>query len=72
VLEPEKWDAYFWKGMIWACLGKNEMMLALLEKALAMKMPPILLAPLHWIEQESRDFFEQYIAQLLARYSITV
>ena len=67
-LEPEEWDAYFWKGMVCAALRRDEDAKAAVEKSLVVEMPPVLLAPLRWFEQDRPDFYERYVVPLLARY----
>jgi tetratricopeptide (TPR) repeat protein len=67
-LDPEEWDAYFWKGMACASLGRDEEALTALEKALAVGLPPVLLSPLHWLEQDKQDFYKNYVLTLLTRY----
>jgi tetratricopeptide (TPR) repeat protein len=62
------WDVLFWYGLTCASLGRNEDALAALEKALTLGLPPILLAPLRWLEQDKADFYEQYAKPILARY----
>jgi len=66
-LEPEEWDAYFWKGMVCAILRRDEDAKTAVEKSLEVDMPPVLLAPLRWFEQDRPDFYEQYVVPLLAR-----
>ena len=65
----EKWQAHFWKGMISAFLEQDEEAIAAIEKALDLELPPILLAPLHWFEQERPDFYEKHIVPLLAKHA---
>jgi len=69
LLEPEEWDAYFWKGMVCAALGRDEDAIMAIEKSLEVDMPPVLLAPLRWFEQDRPDFYERYVIPLLARYA---
>ena len=66
-LEPEKWDAYFWKGMVCATLRQDEDAKMAVEKSLEVDMPPVLLVPLRWFEQDRLDFYEQYVVPLMAR-----
>ena len=68
LLEPEGWDAYFWKGMVCASLERDTEAMAALERALALDLPPVLLAPLRWLEQDRPNFYEQFVAPLLGRY----
>jgi len=62
----EEWKAHFWKGMICAFLGQDEEAIAAIEKALDLELPPMLLAPLRWFEQEKPDFYGKYVVPLLA------
>jgi tetratricopeptide (TPR) repeat protein len=73
-LEPEAWDAYFWKGMLMAYYygGQNhlEEARAMIEKALKLEMPPVLLTPLYWLEKDRPEFFEKYARPLLEQYGV--
>jgi tetratricopeptide (TPR) repeat protein len=64
----EEWKAQFWKGMVCAFLGQEGEAITALEKALDLELPPILLIPLRWFEQERPDFYQKYVVPLLARY----
>ena len=66
LLEPEKWDAFFWKGMVCAALRRDEDAKAAVEKSLEVNMPPVLLAPLRWFERDRPDFYEINVVPLLA------
>lgn len=69
-LKPDEWDAYFWKGMICAYLGRNSAAIEAIEKALEVGLPPILLTQLYWLEQDRPDFFREYAEPLLKRYDV--
>ncbi|HVB24757.1 MAG TPA: tetratricopeptide repeat protein [Ktedonobacteraceae bacterium] len=71
-IEPEEWDAYFWKGMLCAYYyrGRHQMVAEAIEKALEVELPPILLTPLYWLETDRPEFFEQYARPLLERYGM--
>ncbi len=71
-LKPEEWDAYFWKGMLYAYYyrGRNPAAMEAVEKALEVGLPPVLLTPLHWLEKDLPDFYEQHAAPLLAQYEV--
>jgi tetratricopeptide (TPR) repeat protein len=69
-MTPEDWDAYFWKGMTCASLGQEEVAMAAIEQSLSLGMPPILLSPLHWFEQDKPDFYQKYVISLMARYDL--
>jgi tetratricopeptide (TPR) repeat protein len=51
-LEPEVWHAYFWKGMVCAVLRRDEDAKMAIKQSLEKDMPPVLLAPLRWFEQD--------------------
>lgn len=74
LLEPEKWDAYFWKAMLSAyyyqgqsSAGKTK---TLIEKSLQLGLPPILLTPLYWLEKDRPKIFESCAELLLLKYEI--
>jgi len=69
-LVPERCDAYFWKGMLCAYLGRNLVAMEALEKALAVDLPPVLLTPLHWQEKDRPNFYSEYAAPLLFQYNV--
>ncbi len=70
LLEPERWNAYFWKGMTYASLGSDEDAIAAIQKALELKLPPVLLIPLRWFEQDRPDFYQKYVVPLMARFDL--
>lgn len=70
VIRPQAEDAYFWKGMVCASLGRDKEAVAAIEKALELELLPVLLAPLRWFEQERPEFYEHYAVPVLARYSL--
>ena len=71
-LEPEEYDAYFWKGMICAYMDGDQNLTAVeaLKKALAIGLPTVLLAPLHWLERDRPDFYKDCVIALLNEYEI--
>jgi tetratricopeptide (TPR) repeat protein len=69
-LDPAINDAYFWKGMICASLQKDEEAMAAIARALELKLPPVLLTPLRWLDEERQDFCEKYVEPLLTRYNV--
>ena len=71
-LKPDKSDAYFWKGIDCASLGRDEEAMAAIEKALELELPPVLLTPLRWFEQDRPDFYEKYIVPLMVRYDLDI
>ncbi len=66
--EPENWDGHFWAGLVAASSGKDQEAKTAIEKALALKLPPVLLTPLRLLEQDQPAFYKDYAAPLLARY----
>lgn len=66
----ETWDGYFWKGIACASLGRDKEAIVAIEQSLKEDLPPILLAPLRWFEQDRPEFYEHYAAPLLARYDL--
>ncbi len=68
--EPDSWDGYFWAGLVAASCGKDQEAKTAIEKALTLKLPPLLLIPLRWLEQDQPAFYRDYVAPLLARYQL--
>jgi tetratricopeptide (TPR) repeat protein len=69
-LDPDSQDIFFWKGMVHAYLGQDDEAIAAIEKSLELDLPPILLSPLRWIEQDRSAFYQKYAAPLLARLEV--
>jgi hypothetical protein len=69
-LDVENEDAWFWKGVVCACLGRDETAIKSIEQALKAGLPPILLTPLYWLEQDSPNFYQEYAEPLLKRYEL--
>jgi tetratricopeptide (TPR) repeat protein len=71
-LLPEEWDAYFWKGMLRAYYYQTgyHMTIDAIEKSLERGLPPLLLLPLYWLEQERSGFFEKYALPLLKKHDV--
>lgn len=69
LLDPDTWDAYFWKAIVLASLQRDEEAKALVEKALENNLPPAFLAPLRWFEKDKPDFYQKYAVPLLAPFS---
>ena len=67
---PDEWDPYFWKGMVCASLGREVESMAAVEKALEVELPPVLLIPLRWFEEDKSDFYHKYVMPLMARYNL--
>jgi tetratricopeptide (TPR) repeat protein len=69
-LVPEYWDAYFWKGMICAYLGRNLVAIEAFNKAIDIGLPPLLLTPLYWLEKDRPNFYSEYAAPVLTRFNV--
>ncbi|HEY6285729.1 MAG TPA: tetratricopeptide repeat protein, partial [Ktedonobacteraceae bacterium] len=73
-LDPQKWDAYFWKGMLIAYyyrgLHHAQEAMDMIERSLAAGLPPVLLTPLYWLEKDIPNLFVQYARPLLLRYDV--
>jgi tetratricopeptide (TPR) repeat protein len=65
-----EWDAPFWLGMTYLALDQEPEAQMAIKQALALEMPPTLLKPLAWFEQEKPELYEQFIKPLLARYEV--
>ena len=71
-VHTDPWEPYFWQGLFCAYYykGRYQKAVEAIEKSLELGLPPILLTPLYWQENDRRDFFEQYARPLLAQYDI--
>src|SRR6266853_3640136 len=69
-LNPELEDIFFWKGMVHAYLGQDDEAIVAIEKSLELNLPPLLLSPLRWVEQDRPDFYQKYAAPLLTRLEV--
>ncbi|HXX78076.1 MAG TPA: tetratricopeptide repeat protein, partial [Ktedonobacteraceae bacterium] len=69
-MASDEWDAYFWKGMNCASIKQDEAAIASIEQSLTSGIPPILLTPLRWFEQDRPEFYQQYVVPLMARYEL--
>jgi len=67
-LNPDSEDALFWKGIVYASLQENNAAIADLEKSLELGLPPVLLTPLRWFEQDRPEFYERYAKILIAQF----
>jgi len=70
LLRPAAWDPFFWKGMAYISSGREEEAIAAVERSLELELPPILLTPLRWFEQDKPDFYQKYVVPLMARYDL--
>ena len=73
-LDPQEWDAYFWKGMLSAYYYRGpshaEGAITMIERSLAVGLPPILLTPLYWLEKDRPDLFVKYARPLLLQEDV--
>ena len=69
-LEKSIPDAYFWKGLFSAYLGQEGEAKQAITQALEEELPPILLTPLYWLEQERPAMYQAIAASFLAQYDI--
>ncbi len=61
----------FWKGMTHAYLEDCEGTDAMIGNALVLGLPPVLLAPLHWLEQDKPETYKQRVEPRLSHYGGT-
>lgn len=66
-LEPDEAFAYFWKGLI-AVSSRQAEGIDAIKKALQLKLPPVLLAPLRSLEKDIPEFYTSHIQPLLEQY----
>jgi hypothetical protein len=59
-----------WLGMTYLALDQEEDARIAIEQALALDMPPILLRPLTWFEQEKPKRYEKFVKPLLTTYGV--
>jgi len=64
-IDPQQWDHYFWKGIIYGYRGDPTKAMIALNAALAKDIPPMLLRPLYWFETASPGFFASHLLPLL-------
>jgi tetratricopeptide (TPR) repeat protein len=73
-LAPKEWDAYFWKGLLAAYYYRGKTLNTtpkdVIEQSLDVGLPPILLAPLYWLEKDAPEIFEKQMKPLLLQYNI--
>lgn len=72
--EPDEADAYFWKGMLslYFYRGTSQVEPAeeAIERSLEAGLPPLLLTPLYWLEEDVSDAFERHLKPLLLQYGM--
>jgi tetratricopeptide (TPR) repeat protein len=69
-LDAENEDAWFWKGVVCAYLGRDATAMESIKQALKAGLPPILLTPLYWLEQDNPNFYQEFAEPLLKRYEL--
>jgi tetratricopeptide (TPR) repeat protein len=73
-LNPQEWDAYFWRGMLLAYYYRGQLhieeAMTMIEQSLTVGLPPQLLIPLYWLEKDLPDLFVKYARTLLLRYDV--
>lgn len=69
-LYSELEDTFFWSGVVHAYSGQDDEAIAAIEKSLELGLPPVLLSPLRWVEQDRPDFYQKYAAPLFARFDL--
>lgn len=68
--EPELWAAFFWKGFVLAYLENYEDAIVAIKTSLDNDLPPILMLPLKWLEQDRPEFYQKYALPLLQQYDL--
>jgi tetratricopeptide (TPR) repeat protein/DNA polymerase III delta prime subunit len=63
-------DAYFWKGLFYTYLGQEAEATRAITQALEAGLPPVLLAPLHWLEQERPEIYQSCAVPFLVQYGV--
>ncbi len=63
-------DAYFWKGLFHAYLGQEAEATQAIMQALEAGLPPVLLTPLCWLEQERPEMYQAVAVPFLVQYSV--
>lgn len=63
-------DAYFWKGLFCAYLEQSTDATQAIRQALEAELPPILLMPLYWLEQERPEVYQTVAVPFLSLYEI--
>jgi hypothetical protein len=56
--------------MVYASLGQDQEAREAIEMAISKDLPPILLSPLCWLEQDRPEFYAEYMVPLLARFDM--
>ena len=70
ILEPEQCDPYFWLGMVFAANGQVTEAEEMIDQALKLGLPPLLLTPLYWLQTDQPDFFVTYAKPKLEHYHL--
>jgi hypothetical protein len=56
--------------MVYIALDQDEEAHKAIVQAMALEMPPILLKPLSWFEQEKPELYERLLKPLFERYEV--
>ncbi len=62
--------AYFWKGLFCAYLGQDAEATQAITQALEAGLPPVLLTPLYWLEQERPEMYQPCAVPFLVQYGV--
>jgi len=63
-------DAYFWQGLFCAYLGQDTEGTQAIRQALEAGLPPVLLTPLYWLEQERPEMYQAVAVPFLVQYGV--
>ena len=69
-LEPRAEDAYFWVGMAYASMGRDEEALVALREAQTIGVPGVLMTPLYLLQKTQPAFFEKYAKEFLTMQEV--
>jgi len=69
-LERSTQDAYFWKGVFCAYLEQSADATQAIMQALEAELPPALLIPLYWLEQERPEMYRKIAVPFLTHYEV--
>jgi tetratricopeptide (TPR) repeat protein/ABC-type dipeptide/oligopeptide/nickel transport system ATPase subunit len=67
-LEPDKAFAYFWKGLIAISFHQAEG-IETIKKASELKLPPVLLTPLRWLEKDILESYKTDMEDLFKQFA---
>ncbi len=63
-------NAFFWKGLFCAYLGQEAEAKKAVMLALKAGLPPVLLTPLYWLEQEHPEMYQSCAVPFLVQYDV--